>query len=95
MPILRHYRKIDEFSIITAEAASIPSLEFWNAQWSFWHEVYIYYHKQNTIAIVAVRLSIILGREYLFSPQIEPSVFIFWENLTCCSKTIPFLLRLN
>jgi hypothetical protein len=28
MPILRHYRKIDEFSIITAEAASIPSLEF-------------------------------------------------------------------
>jgi hypothetical protein len=47
------------------------------------------------IAIVAVRPNVILGRQYLFSPQIEPSIFIFWENMTYCSKSIPFLLRLN
>jgi hypothetical protein len=33
------------------------------------------------ITIVAVQPNVIVGRQYLFSPQIEPSIFIFWENM--------------
>jgi hypothetical protein len=58
--------------------------------WAYWDEVYIYRRKQNMIAIVAVRLNVILGRQYLFSPQMEPSIFIFWENMTDCRKNYPF-----
>jgi hypothetical protein len=47
------------------------------------------------IALVAVRPNIIVDRQYLSSPQIEPFIFIFCENMTYYSKTIPFLLRLN
>jgi hypothetical protein len=42
------------------------------------------------IAIVSTRPSIILGRQYLWSPQTEPSIFIFWENITYCSKKYHF-----
>jgi hypothetical protein len=49
-------------------------------------DVYIYRHKQNMIAIVAVRPNVLLGRQYLFCPQIKPFIFIFWENMTYCSK---------
>jgi hypothetical protein len=49
-------------------------------------EIDIYHNKQSMIAIVAVRLNVILGRQYPFAPQIEPSVLIFWENMTYCSK---------
>jgi hypothetical protein len=54
-------------------------------------EVYIYLHNQNMIAIVAVRPNVILDRQYLLSPQTEPSVFIFWENMTYCSKKYSFI----
>jgi hypothetical protein len=40
-------------------------------------EVYIYRINKSMIAIVAVRPNVILGRQYLFSPQKELSVFIF------------------
>jgi hypothetical protein len=53
-------------------------------------DVYIYRNKHNMIAIVGVRPNVILGRQYLFSPQTEPSVFMFWENMTYCSKKNPF-----
>jgi hypothetical protein len=42
------------------------------------------------IAIVAVRSNVILGRPIFFSPQIEPSIVIFWENMTDCSIRYPF-----
>jgi hypothetical protein len=41
-------------------------------------------------AIVAVRVNVIFGRQYLFSRQIEPSIFIFWENMTDFSIKYPF-----
>jgi hypothetical protein len=41
------------------------------------HLVYLYRRNQNMIAVVAVRPNVILGRQYLFSPRIEPIVFIF------------------
>jgi hypothetical protein len=41
-------------------------------------ETDIYRHKQDMFAIIAVRPNVILGQQYLFSPQIEPSIFIFW-----------------
>jgi hypothetical protein len=47
-------------------------------------EVYIYRHNENMIAIVATR------RTVSFSPQIEPSIFIFWEKITYCSRKYPF-----
>jgi hypothetical protein len=59
------------------------------------HLVYIYCHSQNMIAIVTVRPNLILGRQYLFSPHIGPSLFIFWENMTCYSKKYPFSIALN
>jgi hypothetical protein len=46
------------------------------------HLVYIYRNNQNMIAIVAVRPNAILGRQSLFSPQIEPFLFVFWQNMT-------------
>jgi hypothetical protein len=55
----------------------------------FWDEVCHGRDKQNMLAIVGVRLNVILRRQYLFSPQIEPSVFAFWWNMTCCSKKYP------
>jgi hypothetical protein len=33
---------------------------------------------------------VILGRQYLFSPQIEPSIFIFSQNTIYYSKNYPF-----
>jgi hypothetical protein len=42
------------------------------------------------IAIVAVRPNVILGRRHLFSPQREPSVFFFWQNMAYCRKKCPF-----
>jgi hypothetical protein len=42
------------------------------------------------IAIIAVRPNVIRGRQYLFSPQIEPPVFIFWQNMIYCSKKYLF-----
>jgi hypothetical protein len=54
------------------------------------HLVYIYRHNRNMIAVVAVRPNVILGQQYLSSPQIEPSIFVFWENLTYCSKKYSF-----
>jgi hypothetical protein len=58
-------------------------------------EVYIYRHNQNVIGLVAVQPDVILGRQFLFSPQIESYVFIFCKNMTYCNKSIPFLLPLN
>jgi hypothetical protein len=49
-------------------------------------------HERVTLA---VRLNAILGRQYRFSPQIEPSVFVFWENMTYYSNSIPVPVRLN
>jgi hypothetical protein len=46
-------------------------------------------------SIVAVRPNIILGQQYLFSSQIEPSVFIFWQNMTYCSKKYPLSVTFN
>jgi hypothetical protein len=37
----------------------------------------------------------LLSVENLFSPQIGPSAFIFWQNITYHSKKYPFLLCLN
>jgi hypothetical protein len=53
------------------------------------HLVGICRHNQNMIAIVTVRPNVILCREYPVSPQIAPSVFIAWENMTYWSKTCP------
>jgi hypothetical protein len=39
---------------------------------------------------VAVWPNDILGRQYLFPSQIEPFVFIFWQNMAYCSKKYPF-----
>jgi hypothetical protein len=52
--------------------------------------VSIYRHNENTIALVAVRPNAIVDRQHFSSPQIEPSIFIFWENMTYCSKNYPF-----
>jgi hypothetical protein len=59
------------------------------------HLVHIYRYNQNMIANVAVRLNVILGQEYLFSPQIKPTIIIVWQNITYCSKKRPFLLSFN
>jgi hypothetical protein len=59
------------------------------------HLVYIYCNNQSMIAIVAVRPNVILSRQYRFPQQKAPFIFIFWQNVTYCSKSIPFLLRLN
>jgi hypothetical protein len=60
-------------------------------------EVYVYHNTQNMTAIVAVRPNVILGRQYLFSPQIEPPVF--GQNTTDYSKkyslSTAFKLRFN
>jgi hypothetical protein len=53
-------------------------------------EVDIYHNKQCMIAIVAVWLNVILGRHYLFAPQIEPSLLIFRESMPYFSKSILF-----
>jgi hypothetical protein len=54
------------------------------------HLVYIYRKNQNMIALVAVRPNGALGRQYLSSPQTEPSIFTLWENMTDCRKRYPF-----
>jgi hypothetical protein len=59
------------------------------------HLVYIYRQNQSMVAIVGVRPNVIRGRQYLLSPQIAPSVFIFWENTTYCRKKYPLLLLLT
>jgi hypothetical protein len=50
----------------------------------------IHRSNQNMIAIVVVRPNVILGRQDLFSPQIELSVCLFWENMTYYRKNYPF-----
>jgi hypothetical protein len=44
-------------------------------------------------AVVAVRPNVILGRQYLLSPQIEPSIFIFWENIPSYSQKYLFSIE--
>jgi hypothetical protein len=50
----------------------------------------MYRNKQNSIGIVAVQPNVILGRQYLLSPQMELFIFIFWENMAYCIKKYPF-----
>jgi hypothetical protein len=38
------------------------------------------------IVVVAIQPKAIPGRRYRFSPQIEQSVFIFWQNMIYCYK---------
>jgi hypothetical protein len=57
------------------------------------HLVYIYCYNQNMITVVAVRPNVILCRQYLFSPQIAPSIIIVWQNITYCSKKWPFSIK--
>jgi hypothetical protein len=52
-------------------------------------------NNSNMIAIVAVQPNLILGRQYLFAPQIEPSVVICWQNMTYWSKRCPFSFALK
>jgi hypothetical protein len=59
------------------------------------HLVVIYRKNQNTVAIVVVRPNVILGRQYLFPPQIEPSIIIVSQNITYCKKRSPFLWSFN
>jgi hypothetical protein len=59
------------------------------------HLVYIYRNNQNMTAIGAVRPNVILGQQYLCSPEIETSIFISCQNLEHCRKSILFLLGLN
>jgi hypothetical protein len=59
------------------------------------HLIYIYSNNQNMIVVVAVQPNVILGRQYTFAPQTEPSIFIFWHNMTCCSKTYRFSTALK
>jgi hypothetical protein len=61
-----------------------------SGHWIHLHLVYIYRNNQNMIVIVAVRPNVILGRHYLFSRQIEPSVLILWQNMRYCSNNYPF-----
>jgi hypothetical protein len=58
-------------------------------------EVDMYRHKQNSSGIVAVQPNGILGRQYLFSPHIEPSIVIVWQNITYCSKKEPFSIEFH
>jgi hypothetical protein len=47
------------------------------------------------ISIVAVQPTVILRRQYLFSPQIEPYIFFFWENMTYHNKKYPFSIEIR
>jgi hypothetical protein len=54
------------------------------------HLVFIDCNNQNMIAVIAVRPNVILSRRYPFSPQIEPCVFIFEQNIGYCGKNNVF-----
>jgi hypothetical protein len=69
--------------------------DFISGHWMHLHLVDIYRHNQNVIAVVAIRSNIILDRQYLFAPRIEPSAFFSGKIWYIVAKSIPFLLCLN